>query len=188
MKTRAKGEGLCVNFLKGLRFFHSIRLHKLQGSFEYFLYKKLAKSYGAEVTGVCSTSKMDLVNTLGADFVIDYKKEDFTKNGIKYDLIIDTAAYHSIKDYKQALSTNGTYVVIGGSFAITLKIMLTKPKNFVAMLAKTNSADLSFIKQLIEEGKIESFIDKTYSLADTAKAISYLESGKVRSKVIITKD
>ena len=147
---------------------------------------QIAKSLGAIVTGVCSTSKLDLVRSLGADHVIDYKKEDFTKNGQRYDLIVDAAAYHSLADYKRALTPQGRYIFIGGAFTIVFKIMLSKKENFEVLSAKVNQKDFIFISELIEEGKVKSVIDKAYPLSQTAEAVRYLESGQARGKVVIT--
>ena len=146
---------------------------------------QIAKSFGAEVTGVCSTKKMDMVLSLGADYVIDYTKEDFTKNGQRYDLIVDAAAYHSLADYKRALTPQGRYIFIGGAFTIVFKIMLSKKENFEVLSAKVNQKDFIFISELIEEGKVKSVIDKAYPLSQTAEAVRYLESGQARGKVVI---
>jgi len=153
----------------------------------------MAKSFGAEVTGVCSTLKMDFVRLLGADHVIDYTKEDFTKNGKHYDLILDIKGYHSIFDYKRALSPNGIYVMVGGSSALVNQLFLLGPwismfgsKKMGLLLHKPNATDLDFVKTLIETGKIEPVIDKRYPLSAVPEAIRYFGEGHAKGKVVIT--
>ncbi len=147
---------------------------------------QIAKSFGAEVTGVCSTKKLALVSSIGADHVIDYTKENFTQNGQCYDLIFDAAAYHSLSDYKRALSPQGVYVWIGGSLAMILKIMLSRSKKFTLLSAKKNKKDFNLLKELFETGQVKAVIDRSYPLSEVAEAIRYLEAGKARGKVVIT--
>ncbi len=150
---------------------------------------QIAKSFEAEVTGVCSTTKMDLVRSIGADQGIDYTREDVTKNGRHYDLIFDIAAYRSISEYKRLLSPGGIYVLAGGSMARIFQTMLlsmTGAKNMRIMVAKTDQKDLLFMTELIAEGKVKPIIDKRYPLAETAEALRYLEEGHARGKVVIT--
>lgn len=154
---------------------------------------QIAKSFGAEVTGVCSTSKMDMVRSIGADHVIDYTQEDFTKNGQSYDLILAANGYHSISDYKRALSPKGIYVMTGGSMAqfyqsISLGawVSMTSDKKMGNLLLKPNQQDLVFMKELLEAGKVEPVIDRRYSLSEVPQAIRYLEEGHARGKVVIT--
>ncbi|MGZ8839488.1 MAG: NAD(P)-dependent alcohol dehydrogenase [Candidatus Aminicenantales bacterium] len=150
---------------------------------------QIAKSFGAEVTGVCSTAKMDLVRSIGADQVIDYTQEDVTENKQQYDLILDSAAYHSMKKYKRMLSSGGIYVLVGGSMARIFQLMvlsMTGVKNMVVMIAKISQADLLFIIELINGGKVQSIIDRRFPLAETAEALRYLEGGHARGKVVIT--
>ncbi|MCX6255742.1 MAG: NAD(P)-dependent alcohol dehydrogenase [Bacteroidia bacterium] len=150
---------------------------------------QIAKSFEAEVTGVCSTTKMDFVRSIGADHVIDYSQEDVTKNRQQYDLIFDIAAYRSISDYKRILSSSGIYVLAGGFMARIFQLMLismTGAKNMRLMVANINQKDLLFIKALLEVGKIKSIIDKHYALNETAEALRYLEEGHARGKVVIT--
>lgn len=146
---------------------------------------QIAKSFGTEVTGVCSTQKLELVHSIGADHVIDYTREDFTRNGKQYDLILDVVAYHSLVDYKRALSPKGIYVFIGGSVAKALRVILSRSKKFVMLSAGVNKKDLVFIKELIEAGKMKSVIDRCYPLSETAEAIRYIEGGHARGKVVI---
>ncbi len=154
---------------------------------------QIAKSFGAEVTGVCSTEKLDIVSSLSADHVIDYTKEDFTKNGQRYDLIFDAAAYRSISDYKRALSPDGIYVMIGGSMPLMFRVMfsglwisMTGRKKFKILMAKINSEDLVILKELFEANKVATVIDRRYPLSETAEAIRYIEEGHARGKVVIT--
>jgi len=150
---------------------------------------QIAKSFEAEVTGVCSTTKIDLVRSIGADHVIDYTQEDVTKNRQQYDLIFDIAAYRSILKYKRILSPNGIYVMAGGSMARIFQLMfisMTGVKNMRLMVANVNQKDLLFIKELLEVGKLKSIIDKRYPLNETAEALRYLEEGHARGKVVIT--
>ena len=155
---------------------------------------QLAKAFGAEVTGVCSTRNLDMVRSIGADHVIDYTQEDFTKNGQRYDFIFAVNGYHSIFDYKRALSPKGVYVMIGGSMAAMVQAMLlgrvismTGGQKMGSMgVAKPNQKDLVFMKELLEAGKVKPVIDRRYPLGETAEAIRYLEEGHARGKVVIT--
>ena len=150
---------------------------------------QIAKSFDTEVTGVCSTTKMDLVRSIGADHVIDYTQEDITKNKQQYDLILDIAVYRSVSKYKRILSSGGIYVVAGGSFARMLQLMfmsMTGAKNMKSMLANVNQKDLLFILELIKAGKVKPIIDKRYPLNEAAEAIRYLEEGHARGKIVIT--
>jgi NADPH:quinone reductase-like Zn-dependent oxidoreductase len=150
---------------------------------------QIAKSFEAEVTGVCSTTKMDLVRSIGADHVIDYTQEDVTKNRQQYDLIFDIAAYRSVSKYKRILSSGGIYVLAGGSIARMIQLMFMSKigaKNMSVMVANVNQKDLLFIKELLEAGKVKSIIDKRYPLSETAEALRYLEEGHARGKVVIT--
>ena len=154
---------------------------------------QIAKSFGAEVTAVCSTKKLDLVRSIGADHVIDYTKEDFTKNGQNYDLILDVAAHHSIFDFKRALSPTGIYVCIGGSMVQYIKAMLLGPlicmlgrKKMGSMFGNPTQKDYSFLIDLFEAGKVVPVIDRRFTLSEVAEALRYLEEGHARGKVIIT--
>jgi NADPH:quinone reductase-like Zn-dependent oxidoreductase len=153
---------------------------------------QIAKALGAEVTGVCSTNKMDMVRSLGADHVIDYHQEDVTKNGQRYDLIFDAAAYRSVFDYLPALAPKGTYVMVGGSIARIFQVMFLGPwisktryQNVKCLASNPNQADLTTLKDLIEAGKIAPFIDRRYNLGEIPAAIRHLEQRQVRGKVAI---
>ena len=154
---------------------------------------QIAKSFGAEVTGVCSTSKMGMVRSIGADQVIDYTHEDFTKNGRRYDLIFAANGNQPISAYKRALSPEGTYVMSGGSGAQMFQAMLLGPmismtgnKKMGNLLKQANKKDLVVLKELLEAGKITPVIDRTYPLVEVPEAIGYLENGHARGKVVIT--
>ncbi len=155
---------------------------------------QIAKSFGAEVTGVCSTRNLDMVRSIGADQVIDYTKEDFTKNGQRYDRILAIAGNHSILAYKRALSPGGTCVLIGGSSmprfftAMLLGPLITSigKRKICNMVTGVNKKDLLFLKELLESGKITSVIDRRYTFSDVPEALRYLEKGHARGKVVIT--
>jgi NADPH:quinone reductase-like Zn-dependent oxidoreductase len=154
---------------------------------------QIAKIYGAEVTGVDSGKKFDLMQSLGADHVIDYTQENFTRNGQKYDLILDNIAKHGIFDYKRALNSKGIYAMVGGSPSSILQILFFGPlisrkegKKIGVLMHKPNPADLSVLNNLFEEGKVKPVIDRSFPLSETAAAIRYLGEGHVLGKVIIT--
>ncbi|WP_103070021.1 NAD(P)-dependent alcohol dehydrogenase [Aquimarina sediminis] len=153
---------------------------------------QIAKSFGAEVTGVCSTKNLKMVKSLGADKVIDYTKEDCTQDKQLYDLILDTAAYRSISDYKKILNTNGIYVLIGGSLSQLFRVLLfsmwgsiTGNQRMRFMIANINKKDMFFIKKLLEEGKITPVINSYYSLNEVPQAIQHFEKGHMQGKIII---
>ena len=154
---------------------------------------QIAKSFGAEVTAVCSTRNLDMARSLGADHVIDYTEEDFTQNGQLYDLILAVNGYHPISAYKRALTPEGIYVMAGGSMAQIFQAMLLGPlmsitgdKKMGGVSAKPSQKDLIFLKELLETGKIVPVIDRRYPLSETAEALRYLGEGHARGKVIIT--
>jgi NADPH:quinone reductase-like Zn-dependent oxidoreductase len=154
---------------------------------------QIAKALGAQVTGVCSGRNMEMVKSIGADHVIDYMKENFWKSGKKYDLILDNAAYHSIRKPLRALNPTGIYVLIGGSMTGFVQSLILKPiyskkdgRKITSMMANVNQADLAFLKELIEAGKVVPVIDRKYSLSEVPDAIRYLETGHARGKVVIT--
>lgn len=156
---------------------------------------QIAKAFGAEVTGVCSTRNLELVRSIGADHVVDYTQEDFTQNGQAYDLIFDTVGNRSIADFKRALSPNGVGVVAGFTTLPHLfHLMIVGPwvssrgsqKISQMPTAQANQQDLFALKELLEMGKLVPVIDRCYPLCKTAEAIRYLETGRARGKVIIT--
>ena len=163
---------------------------------------QLAKNFGAEVTGVCSTHNVELVQSLGADRVIDYTKEDFTKGDQKYDVILDNVANHSLSECRRVLTPNGIYVLIGGGGvneqgfvgALGKALNAAVYSRFVKqkmgmMMADPSTKDLTLLADMIQSGKIKPVIDRTYkSLSEIPDAIRYLEQGHARGKVVITVD
>ena len=154
---------------------------------------QIAKSFGAEVTGVCSTRKLDMVRSIGADHVVDYTREDFTKSGQRYDLILANAGEHSIFEYKRALNPEGIYVCTGGSLAQYFQATLLGPlismmgsKKLGSMLGKPNQKDYDFLIELIEAGKVVPVIDRRYPLSEVPEALRYYGGGHVQGKVVIT--
>jgi NADPH:quinone reductase-like Zn-dependent oxidoreductase len=158
---------------------------------------QIAKSFGAAVTGVCSTRNLEMVRSIGADLVIDYTREDFTQSGQPYDLILDCVGNHSLFACRRVLNAKGTYIGAGGSTgrwmistfarAITMP-MISRVANqkLVMILAKPNKEDLTIIGELMNAGKVRPVIDRRYDLADVPDAIRYLEEGHARGKVVIT--
>ncbi|MBC2706812.1 MAG: NAD(P)-dependent alcohol dehydrogenase, partial [ANME-2 cluster archaeon] len=150
---------------------------------------QLAKYYGAEVTGVCSTPRLELVKSLGADKVIDYTKEDFTKNGEKYDLIFDILGRSSFSRCKGSLTQNGRYLLASFKMKKLFQMLGTSiigSKKVICALVSEKSEDLIFLKELVEAGKIISVIDRCYPLEQTAEAHRYVEKGHKKGNVVIT--
>jgi NADPH:quinone reductase-like Zn-dependent oxidoreductase len=160
---------------------------------------QLAKSMGAEVTGVCSTRNVELVRSLGADHVVDYTKEDFTRRGERYDLIVDNVANHSLLAIRRALAPRGTYILNSGgsvnenrwtgTLALPLRALVLSrlvSQDMRMMLADTNKADLTLLGDLVAAGKLKPVIDRRYKLGETREAIRYLETGHARGKVVLT--
>jgi NADPH:quinone reductase-like Zn-dependent oxidoreductase len=153
---------------------------------------QMVKSFGAEVTGVDSAMKLDLMRTIGADHVIDYTQQDFTKNGQRYDLILDLLGHHSIFDYRRALSPKGMYIMVGGSMSLIFQtlllgscISLIGSKKMAILGAKPNKG-LTDVQKLFETGKVLPIIDKCYPLSETPEALRCLGEGRVKGKVVIT--
>jgi len=160
---------------------------------------QIAKSYGAEVTGVCSTRNLEMVKSIGADHVIDYTKEDFTRGSVRYDLIIDNVGNHTLSEYRHVLTPSGRLVMVGGPsdnswlgpLTTSVKAYFVGPfvsQKLIFMLADSNKDDLNVLRDLMQAGKLTPVIDRSYKLADTAQAISYLEQGHAKGKVIIAMD
>jgi NADPH:quinone reductase-like Zn-dependent oxidoreductase len=153
---------------------------------------QIAKSFGAEVTGVCSTRNLDTARSLGADEIIDYTQEDFTQNGQRYDLIIDNVGDPAVykRFYKRSLSPKGICVIIAGSFYLQLFLapwMSRSGSNKIVTYATVpNQKDLLSIKELLEAGKVVPIIDRRYPLSEVPEAIRYLEEGHAQGKVVIT--
>ena len=153
---------------------------------------QLAKSLGAEVTGVDSGDKLDFMRSLGAVHVIDYAKDDFTKNGQQYDLIIDVVANRSVFDYNRALKPNGTYFAVGGSVVALLQILFLGPwiriatgKKIRILAVLPKSEDIVYMTELVGAGKVAPIIDRRYPLNEVPEALRYLGEGRVKGKVVI---
>ncbi|MEN8447616.1 MAG: NAD(P)-dependent alcohol dehydrogenase [Cyanobacteria bacterium J06555_13] len=158
---------------------------------------QLAKGFGAEVTAVCSTSKVEMVKSLGADYIVDYTQSDPTQPTQPYDLIVDAAAYRPFSDFLSAVVPGGTYVMVGGATSEFFRSMIfgsfverSKPegnrRKVKYLDSKANQADLTLLKDWIEAGKLKPFVDKTYSLAEVPTAIRCLEERQVKGKVAIS--
>jgi NADPH:quinone reductase-like Zn-dependent oxidoreductase len=154
---------------------------------------QLARSYGAEVTGVDHGAKLDFMRSLGADHVLDYTREDFTKNGRQYDLILDLVADRSGWSYARALRPRGTYYAVGGSVATFLQILLVAPwfrrsgnRNLRVLVVRRNRKDLVHVAELCQAGKLVPMIDRIYPLSEVPEALRQLGNGDVKGKVVIT--
>ena len=163
---------------------HKVLINGASGGVGTFAIQ-IAKSFGAEVTGVCSTRNLDMVRSIGADHVIDYTQEDFTKTGGRYDLILDAVGNHSLSDCKRILQPKGIYVAAAGAPIRALWIAMAG-SNLVTMITKPNQKDVGFMKELLEIGKVTPVIDRRYPLSEVAEALRYLEEGHARGKVVIT--
>ncbi|MEM7132557.1 MAG: NAD(P)-dependent alcohol dehydrogenase [Chloroflexota bacterium] len=155
---------------------------------------QMAKAFGAEVTGVDSADKLEMLRSIGADHVIDYKKEDFTQNGRCYDLILDVVGKRSVSDYNRVLNPQGTYFMIGGPIPRILQNLLLgawiskrEPKKMGLLLHEPNK-DLPYMNEFFEEGKVKPIVDRCYPLADVADAFRYFVDGEFQGKIVITMD
>jgi len=159
---------------------------------------QIAKSLGADVTGVCSTKNVELVRSLGADHVVDYTKEDFTKTSERYDAILDNVPNHSLAECRGILTPNGKYVMIGGGgpndnrligpFGRLIQAAITGPfvsQKMGMMMAEINQKDLTALGDLMQSGKVKPVIDRTYKFSEVPAAVSYVEQGHARGKVVI---
>jgi NADPH:quinone reductase-like Zn-dependent oxidoreductase len=153
---------------------------------------QIAKLYGVEVTGVDSSAKLELLRSLGFDKVIDYTQEDFTRNGMRYDLILDVKTNRSIFDYVRALSPNGKYVTVGGSMARLLQVVFLSPlismtsKKAVCLVMLKPNKDLAYISELFEAGKVKPVIDRLRKLGELPEAMGSFGAGNHKGKVVIT--
>jgi len=160
---------------------------------------QIAKSFGAEVTGVCSTRNLEMVRSLGADHVIDYTKEDFAKGDQRYDVILDNVPNHSLSECRRVLNPQGKYVLIGGGgpndsrwigpFGRIIQTMVMAPfvsQKMGMMMAQLTKSDLNILGDMMQSGKVKPVIDRTYKLSELPEAIRYLEEGHARGKVVIT--
>jgi NADPH:quinone reductase-like Zn-dependent oxidoreductase len=160
---------------------------------------QIAKSFGADVTGVCSTRNVDMVRLLGADHVIDYTKEDFAKGDQRYDVILDNVPNHSLSECRRILNPEGKYVMIGGGgpndnrwigpFGRLIQTLVVSPffsQKMGMMMAELKKSDLAILGDMMQSGKVKPVIDRTYKLSELPAAIAYLEEGHARGKVVIT--
>ena len=156
---------------------------------------QIAKSFGADVTGVCSTTKVDMVRSIGADRVIDYTQQDFTEGTQRYDLIFDLVATHSLPEYRRVLSPNGICVFGGGPTKVRAILTLAfevlvlsrfVSQNFVMFVAKLSNEDLTTLRELIAAGKVRPVVERHYTLNEVPQAMQYLDEGHARGKVVIT--
>lgn len=154
---------------------------------------QIAKAFGAEITAVCSTRNVDTARSIGADYVIDYSQQVFTQSGQRYDLIFAANAHQSIFDYRHALTPAGVLVMAGGGLPQMLQVFLLGPllsrtgsRAFRSFLAKINTADLVFLKDLVETGKLVPIMDRSYTLSELADAIRYVGEAHARGKVVIS--
>jgi NADPH:quinone reductase-like Zn-dependent oxidoreductase len=157
---------------------------------------QLAKAFGAQVTGVCSTKSLDLVRSIGADHVVDYTQQDFTQTGERYDLILEMAGNRSLSDLRRALTPKGTLVLVGGSggrwfmgTGRTLRAVVTSPfvgQRLRSFFSKPRGADLVVLKELIDAGKLSPVIDRTFPLTEAPEAISYVGERSTQGKTVIT--
>ena len=158
---------------------------------------QIAKAFGAQVTGVCSTTKVDMVRSIGADRVVDYTREDFTEEKQRYDVILDISGSSSLRRLRRALTPEGTLVLVGGEgggrwlgvVARLLRARLLSPfvsQKLRTFLSSENYEDMLVLKDLIESGNVAPVIDRTYPLAEVPEAIRYLEEGHTRGKAVIT--
>ena len=157
---------------------------------------QIARAFGADVTGVCSRRNVDMVRSIGADHVIDYEQEDFTRTGLRYDLILDSVGNHALSECRRSLTTKGTLVIVGGPdnggwlgpLADVLGVLVQSwfvSQRLVVFVASLNQPDLAVLKELIESGKVTPVIDRSYPLSELPEAIRYLEAGHARGKVVV---
>jgi NADPH:quinone reductase-like Zn-dependent oxidoreductase len=158
---------------------------------------QIAKSFGADVTGVCSTRNMDMVRSIGADRVIDYTQKDFTKSGQRYDLFVDCVGNHSLSACRGVLNPKGIYIAVGGPSGrwmigflarLITALLLSRfvRQKLVMVLTRRSKEDLTIMRELMESGRVTPVIDRRYSLSEVPEAIRYLAEGHARGKVVIT--
>ncbi|MFC1693020.1 NAD(P)-dependent alcohol dehydrogenase [Candidatus Latescibacterota bacterium] len=180
----------------GLTALHFLRNSKIQSGQKVLIYGasgsvgtfaiQLAKYYGAKVTGVCSTANLELVKSLGADTVIDYTKEDFTKNGQTYDIIFDAVIKTTFSRCKSSLKKGGLFLTLDWPLILALWTSIVGTKKVIVGIAKQNPKDLIFLKELAQEGKLKSVIDRCYPIEQTAEAHRYVDKGHKKGNVVIT--
>ena len=159
---------------------------------------QIAKSFGAQVTGVCSTQNVEIVRSIGADRVVDYKKDDFTTGSERYDLLLDIAGSRSWSDMRRVLKPDATYVIVGGqkggpllgplthTIGVRMATMRVSQRLVLFFIAKLNREDMLVFKELLESGKVKSVIDRSYKLDEISDALGYVLDGHARGKVVVT--
>lgn len=173
---------------------HKVLINGASGGVGTFAVQ-IAKSYGAEVTGVCSARNADMVRSIGADHVIDYKTEDYTESGLRYDLIIDMVGNHSLSKNRQVLTPEGKLVMVGGAkgnwlgpLMAPIKALMYSPfveQEFIMLMASMRQQDLKVLGELMKAGELTPVIDRSYPLSEVPAAIRYSEEGHARGKIII---
>ena len=179
---------------------HKVLINGASGGVGTFAVQ-IAKAFGAEVTGVCSTRNVELVRSIGADHVIDYTKEDFTQTAARYDIIFDNVGNHSYEERRRILKPDGVCVLVGiggagwqpgkgkrivGALTALLQARLKGEQSFVGFIAQTKKDDLTVLRDLMHAGKVTPVIDRQYPLAKSAEALAYLEKGRARGKVVVS--
>jgi NADPH:quinone reductase-like Zn-dependent oxidoreductase len=158
---------------------------------------QIAKAFGADVTGICSSRNVEMVRSIGADRVVDYTREDFTKNGQRHDILLDCVGNHSLAACRRVLNPRGIYVAAGGKagrwmigpLVRSITALALSPfgsRKFVSLLAKSSEEDLTLMRELMRSGKVTPIIDRCYTLSEVPEAIRYLEEGHARGKVVIS--
>ena len=171
---------------------HKVLIYGASGGVGTFAVQ-IAKSFGAEVTGVCSTRNLEILRSIGADHIINYTKVDFTQDEECYDLILGVNGSNSISAYKRVLKPNGIFVHVGGSESQYFQtlflgpfISMTGSKKISNLLQRANQKDLNYIKELLETGKVKPIIDKRYKLSEVTEAFNYFQEGHAQGKVVLT--
>jgi NADPH:quinone reductase-like Zn-dependent oxidoreductase len=187
-----------ITALQGLRDYgqikpgHKVLIDGASGGVGTFAIQ-LAKTFGAEVTAVCSPGNMEIARSIGASHIIDYTREDFTQSDLLYDLILGANAHHSIFAYRRVLRRNGIFVMVGGAISRILQAAVLRPllsnigsKKIQFFIAKMNANDLLFLRDLLQSGKLSPVIDRCFPLDEAAEALRYREAGHAKGKVVIT--
>jgi NADPH:quinone reductase-like Zn-dependent oxidoreductase len=179
----------------GIKAGHKVLINGASGGVGTFAVQ-IAKHFGAEVTGVCSTRNVELVRSLGADRVVDYTKEDFAEGSERYDIILDNVGNRSLSDLRSVLKPNGALVIVGGPkgnwlgpLSGVIKASVVEPfvdQKLGFFIAQLEQDDLKFLGELMQAGKVKAVIDRRYSLSEAAKAMEYLEAGRARGKVVLS--
>jgi len=170
---------------------HKVLINGASGGVGTFMLQ-IAKAFGAEVTAVCSTEKVELVRSLGADHIIDYKEEDFSQNGKIYDLLVAVNGSRPIREYQRMLTPSGRYICVGGTLMQLFASIFLGPLLSIGskqklgnVLAKPNHTDLVYLKEMIEKGQLKPIMDRQFDLHDVPDAIRYIEKGHAKGKVVI---